>query len=179
MPENSKNGDFNPQNHLWAPYHLRKIVINCYPKRLKSIFLPPFHNTPGHLHLYRVPMPSNSNRQSPTSFLPIPPTSPPLLHHNFHSRFINPTKRAAEKFSTLTALITTIATPHMGNLDKSMHWLLPYSRGVNQLSVVSCQLLVVSWWGTLISLIETNYRLGLGLASAKLQGGRAAHLKLN
>ena len=141
MPENSKNGDFYPQNRLWAPYHLRKIVINCYPKRLKSIFLPPFHNTPGHLHLYCMPMPSNSNRQSPTSFLPIPPTSPPLLHHNFPSWFINPTKRDAEKFSTLTALISTIATPCMGNLDKSTHWLLPYSSGVNQLPVISCQFL--------------------------------------
>lgn len=120
---------------------------NCdklLPETPEINFSAPFHNTPGHLHLYCMPMPSNSNRQSPTSFLSIPPTSPPLLHHNFPSWFINPTKRAAEKFSTLTALITTIATPCMGNLDKSTHWLLPYSRGVNQLPVVCCLLSVAS-----------------------------------
>lgn len=167
MPENSKNGDFNPQNHLWAPYHLRKIVINCYPKRLKSIFLPPFHNTPGTSTFIacQCQATATGNHQHPSC-----PSRPPLLHHNFHSRFIYPTKRAAEKFSTLTALITTIATPHMGNLDKSMHWLLPYSRGVNQLSVVC-------WWGTLISLIKTNHSLGLGLANARNYCASGAKIK--
>lgn len=149
MPENSKNGDFYPQNRLWAPYHLRKIVINCYPKRLKSIFLPPFHNTPGTSTFIacQCQATATGNHQHPSC-----PSRPP---HHHSSTTISPLDLSTHQtcrwkiFNSHGVNHHNRHTPHgkFGQIDALTSALLSQQQSVAscQLLVASCQLSVVSY----------------------------------